>query len=214
MKKPVIAIFLMCCLMLAGCGRTGKDSADEIQTLLEEEEPTASLIVQQPTEEYEEIKDIFSGICSNAEISVTNIHDRLNVKIVTDISAEQEAPEGWADTITALGSALELAQEQADGLGVSVISAEIDSMDKEILASGFQGEVKYNLFEKAEEEQPSTTENPSIGTAYILNTNTKKFHYSNCSSANKISTKNRSSYTGDRSDLINQGYSPCGKCHP
>lgn len=49
---------------------------------------------------------------------------------------------------------------------------------------------------------------------YVLNTNSMKFHYPSCSSAQKISSKNRKDYTGTREDLINQGYDPCGNCHP
>lgn len=50
--------------------------------------------------------------------------------------------------------------------------------------------------------------------SYVLNTNSMKFHDASCSSAQKISRKNRKDYTGSRDDLINQGYSPCGYCHP
>lgn len=50
--------------------------------------------------------------------------------------------------------------------------------------------------------------------SYVLNTNSMKFHYPSCSSAQQISRKNRRDYTGSRDDLINQGYSPCGYCHP
>lgn len=56
---------------------------------------------------------------------------------------------------------------------------------------------------------PSGTEQ-----SYVLNTNTMKFHYPSCSSAKKISSKNRKDYTGSREDLIAQGYDPCGNCHP
>ena len=62
----------------------------------------------------------------------------------------------------------------------------------------------------------STQSGGSDGTAqsYILNTNTMKFHNPGCSSASKISSKNRKTYTGFREDLIAQGYDPCGNCHP
>lgn len=53
-----------------------------------------------------------------------------------------------------------------------------------------------------------------IGTTYILNTNTKKFHYSDCSSASRISDKNKDTFTGSREDLIGRGYEPCGNCEP
>ena len=63
----------------------------------------------------------------------------------------------------------------------------------------------------------STQQGSSSGSgsqSYVLNTNTMKFHYPNCSSAKKISSKNRKDYTGSRDELINQGYDPCGNCHP
>ena len=49
---------------------------------------------------------------------------------------------------------------------------------------------------------------------YILNTGTKKFHYSNCSSATSMSSANKQEYRGDRDTLIAQGYTSCGKCNP
>lgn len=50
--------------------------------------------------------------------------------------------------------------------------------------------------------------------SYILNTNTKNFHYGSCSSIKQMSDKNKQEYTGSRDDLIAQGYSPCGRCCP
>ena len=49
---------------------------------------------------------------------------------------------------------------------------------------------------------------------YVLNTNTKKFHYTYCSSVKRMSEKNTSYYTGTREDVINMGYDPCGNCNP
>lgn len=54
----------------------------------------------------------------------------------------------------------------------------------------------------------------SNGTTYILNTNTKKFHYPTCSSVDQMSASNRKEYTGSRDDLILQGYEPCKRCNP
>lgn len=52
------------------------------------------------------------------------------------------------------------------------------------------------------------------GKHYVLNTNTKKFHYPNCDSAGRISAKNKQDYYGDRSELIASGYDPCKRCNP
>lgn len=49
---------------------------------------------------------------------------------------------------------------------------------------------------------------------YVLNTNSNKFHYPNCSSVEKMSEKNKSVVTDTRNNLINRGYSPCGICKP
>ncbi|MCD8324667.1 MAG: DNA-entry nuclease, partial [Clostridiales bacterium] len=58
------------------------------------------------------------------------------------------------------------------------------------------------------------TEKADTETTYILNTNTKKFHYPSCSSVDQMKESNKQEYTGSRDDLINQGYDPCGRCNP
>lgn len=65
-------------------------------------------------------------------------------------------------------------------------------------------------------ENPDNSDNPPEENAitYILNTNTKKFHYSDCASAKKISDKNYGESTKSREELIADGYSPCGNCDP
>ncbi len=69
-----------------------------------------------------------------------------------------------------------------------------------------------------EPEQPAVSdpETPvqSAGTDYVLNTNTKKFHYPSCSSVKRMSEKNKRFYTGTREEVIGMGYDPCGNCHP
>lgn len=62
---------------------------------------------------------------------------------------------------------------------------------------------------------PNDTQPPeAAGTNYVLNTNSLKFHYPSCGSAQKISTQNRKDYFGSRESLIADGYSPCGACKP
>jgi len=61
--------------------------------------------------------------------------------------------------------------------------------------------------------QPENTENNTSAT-YILNTNSKKFHYPTCSSVSRMSEKNKKEFSGDRNELISDGYEPCGNCQP
>lgn len=49
---------------------------------------------------------------------------------------------------------------------------------------------------------------------YILNQNTGKFHYPDCSSVSDIKPQNRAEFEGTREELIEQGYDPCGRCRP
>lgn len=49
---------------------------------------------------------------------------------------------------------------------------------------------------------------------YILNTNTKRFHYPSCDSTQEMSVKNKDYFNGDREELIKKGYRPCGRCNP
>ena len=85
--------------------------------------------------------------------------------------------------------------------------------------------INYKTGESAESGEPlpdsSTDVNGSDNAtgsdeekAYVLNTKTKKFHDPDCASVDTISEANRSDVTDSRSDLIVQGYSPCGSCKP
>lgn len=51
-------------------------------------------------------------------------------------------------------------------------------------------------------------------TSYILNTGTHKFHLPSCNDVDDMDPSNKKSYTGSRSDVISQGYEPCGHCCP
>ena len=50
--------------------------------------------------------------------------------------------------------------------------------------------------------------------AFVLNTNSDVFHKETCSSVTSMSENNRVDYVGSREALINDGYSPCGRCKP
>lgn len=69
--------------------------------------------------------------------------------------------------------------------------------------------------------EPEPTEPPHeapteavVGTDYVGNKNTKKFHYAYCSSVKKMKESNKFYYNGTREEMISKGYEPCGNCHP
>lgn len=61
---------------------------------------------------------------------------------------------------------------------------------------------------------PDTDSRHEIAGVFILNTSSMKIHKESCRYADSISEKNREIYTGLYSDLITNGYDPCGTCKP
>lgn len=74
--------------------------------------------------------------------------------------------------------------------------------------------IDYKTGESSAQSSSDTFDNQSTVGTYIVNTNTKKFHKTTCSSVQSIKEKNKKKYTGNRENLINNGYSPCKKCKP
>ena len=50
--------------------------------------------------------------------------------------------------------------------------------------------------------------------AYVLNTNTKRFHLPDCPSVQDMKEKNKREFEGTREEAIELGYKPCGACNP
>ena len=103
--------------------------------------------------------------------------------------------------------------------GDSWLSSEKGNSDS---SSGGNSTVSQSAADKSGTQQAAvqtesvkeTSAPVSTGTEYILNTNTKKFHYPSCSSVKQMKASNKKEYTGSRDDLIAQGYDPCKKCNP
>ena len=62
-------------------------------------------------------------------------------------------------------------------------------------------------------QPPTEQETTSAGT-YVLNTNTKRFHYPDCPSITDIKEKNKQVFVGSRDEVVAQGYLPCQRCNP
>lgn len=100
--------------------------------------------------------------------------------------------------------------------GDSWLSSEKGNSDS---SSGGNSAVSQSAADKSGTQQAAvqtesvkeTSAPVSTGTEYILNTNTKKFHYPSCSSVKQMKASNKKEYTGSRDDLIAQGYDPCKK---
>ena len=60
----------------------------------------------------------------------------------------------------------------------------------------------------------SNINNTSVGSYYILNKSSKKFHIPTCRSVKQMKESNKMDFYGTRDEAISQGYSPCGNCNP
>ena len=59
-----------------------------------------------------------------------------------------------------------------------------------------------------------TLPDPEPEITYVLNKNTKKFHYPDCASVDEMKAKNRLDVSWDRDEVIAHGYVPCKRCNP
>ena len=66
--------------------------------------------------------------------------------------------------------------------------------------------------EKAPANGNDDNSQDDLETYFVLNTNSKLIHASNCANAAKISDKNREEYSGDLEDIIDDGYKKAGCC--
>lgn len=99
----------------------------------------------------------------------------------------------------------ELAQQSTDQSGTQTTGSSSD-----IKTPSKSEETQPDNTSEVTQSQPS---NESEQT-YILNINTKKFHYPHCSSVGQMKESNKQEYTGSRDSIISQGYVPCKKCNP
>lgn len=65
-----------------------------------------------------------------------------------------------------------------------------------------------------EGETQQSTENMSEEAVFLLNMSTKKFHRPDCSSVEDMNEENKAAFSGSREELMEAGYSPCGRCNP
>ena len=83
--------------------------------------------------------------------------------------------------------------------------------DADVFAS-----VGTNSTQKTTENKPTepAAKSEPVGQAYVLNTNTKKFHIPTCRSVKQMKDKNKKDFCGSREEVIAKGYSPCKICNP
>lgn len=91
--------------------------------------------------------------------------------------------------------------EEKDGR-IDTLKSNIERKEEEI------NDLSDSSDEDLKEIQIDTTNN------YVLNKNTKVFHYPYCSSVDKMKDSNKKEMKATRDEMIDKGYKPCGRCNP
>lgn len=73
---------------------------------------------------------------------------------------------------------------------------------------------KSSSNKSSKSSKSSTSSSKQTSSTYVLNTSSKKFHYSHCSAVKKMADHNKSVVKDARSSIINMGYVPCKICNP
>ncbi len=157
-----------------------------------------------------------------AEDTAASIQE-LIAEMETEISVETEA-EQTEESVTEMNYEsdtdtefeTEIVTEPTAELITEMITEDITELTAETAAE----QISESVIQRVPETALAPAEEAVIesvkdeGWDYVLNTNTGKFHYSDCRSAKQIKDKNKAYFHGTREEVIGQGYSPCGNCNP
>ena len=134
-----------------------------------------------------------------------NVQPGVEIDYATGDSHAQEAGSGEDEILPIMGG------PETDGDESLTRSAEDETDPGEKEQDGPGDQEDGAALSRAEDD--SDAEEPREIT-YILNTNTKKFHYPYCSSVKDMKEKNKRETTQSREEIIEQGYQPCKRCNP
>ena len=136
--------------------------------------------------------------------------------IISDGEAETAAIEKEADSVE-----LEEPKGETEQTEVLFSESSVESSGQESVSETNSGPVaEAEPVSESEPEPESESESEfepepePVGTDYVGNVSSKKFHYSWCSSVKKMKESNKYYFNGTRDQMIEKGYEPCGNCHP
>ncbi len=101
--------------------------------------------------------------------------------------------------------------------GVLMEAQSVEDNGAEICFNVFVYNVQPGIvidYTNGESRLESGAESTYADSEYILNTSTFKFHDVSCPLAQNIKESNKETFYGSRETLIEEGYTPCGKCSP
>lgn len=193
-KFSLAVIFIVIVLSFFGCGET----TDTISGDAEE--------VTENTDSETKADDYAQDIADETAQDTTDETDGLE----EDGNNIADADSVETEKISGSISLYPEDDKQEDEFSADEDSVTAESQTNNMSATSESTDISKEPTEESVEEPTAV----SAGTDYILNMNTKKFHYPDCSSVGQMAEKNKWAYTGNRDDVIAMGYVPCKRCNP
>lgn len=117
------------------------------------------------------------------------------------------------ENLVASGVQMEAESVEDDGKGIK-FNVYVYNIQPDIIIDYKTGDNRAE--DTGEKETAGSTDAGKVNAQgeYVLNTNTHKFHKPDCAGVKDMKEKNKKTYKGKKSDLIEDGYSPCKSCKP
>ena len=148
-----------------------------------------------------------SSVEVTANYSSIYVDDRMGMRV--NITPELVDD----DTIRWSSSDKDIATVSSDGVVTALKEGTVIITAASV--NGKKDTYKIQISKRPQVTTPAPTRSPSgSGSSYVLNTNTKKFHYPYCGSVNQMKESNKLFSDEDRDTIISWGYVPCKKCNP
>lgn len=173
------------------------------------------LIAYSLTDEATEARDLITGTMHMNQDVMTKFEKKIRDQIAANDMATYEenhvlmrvTPDFRGEELVARGVQIEALSLEENG----------ESICLNVYCYNIQPGVviDYATGESRLESDPETS--PIVDETeleYLLNTSTKCFHNPDCTGGNSAKPENKQTITAKRSDLIADGYKPCGSCNP
>ncbi len=219
-KYFIVSLLLILCF--AGCSdgvevETGNDPDTEAEKYVDVYEPSLDgmfdddfvpsgkdddlvIVHNQDNKKYTEGNQYDASLAETKEIDTPVVPDEFE----TDVS-KNDSKESDASVVV-----VPVLDDNSDAADNAKNSEEIQ---KEAVKEENNIDETTDNKSEASEAKPLVEESNPESAAYILNTNTKKFHYPSCGSAKQIKDKNKG-FGNNRDTIIAQGFVPCKRCNP
>lgn len=174
-----------------------ESTLEEVTEEAETEEPTTEeLTTEEPTTSAPVVQSVSARVGGTHYIGEDLSAADFTVVVTMSDGSEKTNPAGWAADHLHLGEEENRITVTYQGV-MTIITVYAKERPTE-----------------APTEVPTEAPNRSNEMDYILNKNSKIFHYPGCKSVKRMKESNKIYFTGTREEVIGKGYDPCQNCNP